>query len=170
MLMGLLMTACSIGKTTVGLTGRGMFPTVSGKTLQGVHKELPTDLEKEQTILIVAYQRWHQSWVETWFPAIEKEVSKNDKLAYYEVPTISELTPFGRWWIYHGMRSGIESENMRSKVLTLHLDKEVFNKELNVTDEENIYIFLVAKDGRILYRDSGKYSLTKWLELVKNIE
>ena len=139
--------------------------------LQGNEQTFPNCLEKDQTICVVAYQRWQQEWVDEWYVEIEKVVNGNPKtLSYYEIPTISKLSAPVRWWIHRGMRGGITSEKMRSQVITLHIDKEPFNKHLEINDEEIVYIFILESDGKIIYRDKGRFSNEKWLKLANYLE
>ena len=69
-----------------------------------------------------------------------------------------------------GMRGGITSERMRSQVITLHIDKEPFNKHLDITDEKIVYVYVLDPEGKILYKDQGRFSQEKWLELEKFLE
>ena len=68
------------------------------------------------------------------------------------------------------MRGGIKSDKMRSQVITLHIDKEPFNKHLDVSDEEIVYVFVLDSEGKILYRDKGRFDVHKGEKLQKFIE
>lgn len=165
------LSSCTVGTSEVKTTSKDYFPKVGGLDLQGNDQTFPECLEKDQTICVVAYQRWQQEWVDEWYAEIEKVVSKNsESFAYYEIPTISKLSAPVRWWIYRGMRGGITSEKMRSQVITLHIDKKPFNKHLEIIDEEIVYVFVLDKEGKILYRDQGRFSDEKWLKLANYLE
>lgn len=167
----LLSSSCTVGTSEVQVTEKNYFPKVGGLDLQGNEQTFPQSLKKDQTICIVAFERWQQAWVDEWYAKIEKAVDKSpEHLAYYEIPTISKLSAPVRWWIYRGMRGGITSERMRSQVITLHIDKEPFNKHLYITDEKIVYVYVLDPEGKILYKDQGRFSQEKWLELEKFLE
>jgi hypothetical protein len=65
------------------------------------------------------------------------------------------------------MRGGISDSGMRSRVVTLHIDKGPFNQALEVEDESQVYLFLVERDGRILEKVEGRFSEDKWQHLMK---
>lgn len=146
-------------------TGEGYFPRVSGLDLTGEKHVLPDDFKTEKMVLIVAYLHEQQPDVDLWFPHIESLMKEHKSLEYFEVPTIAKLMAPIRSVIYNGMRGGIKTEFMRQHVVTLHLEKEDFNKHLGITDENQIYVYLLEKDGRILQRWDGMYSEEKFKQL-----
>jgi hypothetical protein len=61
--------------------------------------------------------------------------------------------------IDRGMRRGIPSKDKRARVITLYVDKDAFKTALNLpTSEDTIYILLVDRRGRVLWRGEGSYS------------
>ena len=140
-----------------------VFPQVSGLNLMGETINLPESLVADKTVLIVAFERWQQSLVDPWYAAIS--TLESPTIAYYEVPIISKLNPLVRWWIYEGMRKGIVDEQMRRKVLTLHLDKDEFKKYLKIEDESSIYILICDRDGQIINRWQGAYNEVIWQDV-----
>ena len=169
LLLLIVLSPSCVGTSEVTARGANQFPQVGGMNLHGDEQQFPDCLQAEQTILIVAFQRWQQEWVDEWYAQIDPLLKSNIKLAYYEVPTISKLSSPIRWWIYKGMRGGIEDPQMRSSVITLHIDKEPFKKHLNIIDEEIVYVFLVDKDGNIKARSKGRYDQDKWLSIAQEI-
>ena len=153
---------CSYSHSEEGYVFRH-FPDVEGRNLAGDVVELPAQLAKPHTIIIVAYKRWHQSLVDTWLPRLEVIEDARDDLAVLELPTIAKMNFVSKWWIYHGMRSGITSERARARTVTLHLDKNEFNRHLGIGDEDNIHVFLVDQNGRIRWRTRGVWSEYKQL-------
>ncbi|GCE30831.1 hypothetical protein KDA_63150 [Dictyobacter alpinus] len=142
-----------------------MFPAVSGSNLAGRKFTIPADLEKERNLLIVAFKERQQDDVDTWMPPVKHLAQKYSDLAYYELPTITNLNPLFRWWIDNGMRSGIPDRAARATTITLYLDKQAFKQALNLPDEERIYLFVVTAAGEILWRGEGPWSQDKAAEL-----
>lgn len=160
-----LLSSC-IGTTTVDTkAGKGYFPKVSGLDLTGEKRVLPDDFKTSKMLLVVAYLQKQQPDVDAWFPHIKSMMEEHGDLEYFELPTIAELAAPIRSVIYNGMRGGIKDEWMRKHVVTLHLEKELFNKHLDVSDENQIYVYLVEQDGKIVKRWDGLYSEEKLAEI-----
>ena len=63
------------------------FPTVTGSNLSGKHYSLPRDFEGKYNVAITAYQRFHQSSVDSWGPLLLRLAKQYPELHYYELPT-----------------------------------------------------------------------------------
>ena len=157
-------SGCGISTSEVTSNGVNHFPTVTGTNLHGQEVTFPKDLTKDKTLLLVAFQRWQQELCDAWYARISKYTAENSNVAYYEVPTISKMTSFSRWFIYKGMRGGITDSEMRRKVVTLHIDKEPFKKELNITSEDTVHLYIVDKKGKLLKHFIGSFDDAKWQE------
>lgn len=155
----------STSEVTAG--GQGVFPTVSGSNLNGEDKILPACLEKENTIVTVAFLRKQQELCDGWYEHISKYMAENKNTAYFEIPTISKLNPFTRWFIYQGMKGGIKDTVMRGQVITLHIDKEPFKKSLGIESEDTIYNYVLGPKGEILGSVSGEWTEEKWNKLTR---
>lgn len=163
--------SCGIGTGISQHRGPGMFPQVGGVNLLGEQKEFPDCLEAPKTVVIVAFQRWQQQWVDEWFAEIEPMVRQEDgEVEYYEVPTIAKMTGPMRWWIYKGMQGGIPADFMRQRVVTLHIDKQPFKESLGIQDEALVYVYLMDEQGHILHREQGRFTLEKWLRLQEALQ
>lgn len=137
------------------------FPEVVGEDLLGNEIAVPSELKKEFDILLVAFQRWQQSLVNSWVPFLKDLVEKYSNTEFYELPTIREMNPVYRFFINHGMKAGIPSEETRGRTITLYLDKDSFTDSLGITDESKIYIYLVKRDGQILWHNNGPFTEEK---------
>jgi hypothetical protein len=146
--------------TPLSAHAAGMFPQVTAANLEQRNYRLPKDFEGELNILVIAYKREQQELVDSWFPAFRR-IEQNDRsVRYYELPVISRLTGFFMgWMIDRGMRRGIPSKDKRARVITLYVDKDAFKTALNLpTSEDTIYLLLVDRRGRVLWRGEGSYS------------
>lgn len=131
------------------------FPTVSGKNLERNSFQVPSDLDGALNVLLIAFQRWHQSLVDTWVPFLQQIEEKHADVRYYELPTIQQLNPFSRIFINEGMRAGISDPTARERTITLYLDKKAFREALDLPHEDDIFVLLVDRKGRVLWRASG---------------
>jgi hypothetical protein len=137
------------------------FPQASGSNLEGRAFQLPGDLEGELNLLLVAFQQWHQQWVDTWLPLARLYAAHLPGLRTYELPVIQRLNLLARTWIDWSMRNGIQDAAVRSATITLYLDKESFRAALGIPNEVTIHILLVTRAGEVLWRSEGPYVAEK---------
>jgi hypothetical protein len=146
------------------------FPEVAGENLEKKKINLPFDLEGEINMVIVPFQRWHQSLVDEWSVFLNKIEQSNHNFRYYEVPTLNSAYKVMRFMIDGGMRAGIPDRRVRERTITLYTNKPLFEQELNIKSEQTIYLFLIRKNGEILWRSEGEYEPQKGNELLKTLE
>lgn len=142
--------------STIGYNGEGRFPSLTGIDLHGQEREIPKGFKGEFNIVAVAFQRQQQKDVDTWIPKIEAIIERSDALKFYEIPVIYEVNMANRMFINNGMRAGIEEDNARSRTITVYTSREDFIKLMSM-EEDHIYIFLLNKNGEILWRHKGPY-------------
>jgi hypothetical protein len=131
------------------------FPVVKGDNLNGQTIQIPGELRGEINVLLVPFQMWQQDLVNSWVPFLEHLTKNNPKFDYYELPTIRKMNFFARRIIDGGMRGGIPSRNTRGRTVTLYIDKTPFKETLGIPTEKTLYLYLVDKEGTILWEESG---------------
>jgi hypothetical protein len=146
-----------------------IFPTIEASNLEGEKVLLPQDLEGTLNVVIIAFQRQQQLLVDTWIPFLEELTHKTPGLAFYELPTIRSGIPFLRFIVDSGMRAGIPDKQARERTITIYTKKKQFRQKLDIPNEDNIFIFLMKKDGHILWRSEGEFTIQKGIELEKAI-
>jgi hypothetical protein len=134
------------------------LPAVSGSNLERKRLNLPEDLEGERNLVFVAFQQWQQRQVDSWLPFARQVEATYPSVRYYELPTIQRLNALARTFINEGMRVGIPDPLARERTITLYVDKVAFREALNLPGEENIYILLLDRQGRVLWRAAGAYT------------
>ena len=105
--------------------------------------------------MVIAFQRWHQSLVNSWFPLAEHLEETNPTCVCYEFTAIRRLNPLFRSFIDHGMRAGIPEQTARHETITLHTNKVPFKEVLEICGEETIYRRLVDPSGTVHWAQSG---------------
>lgn len=146
-----------------------LFPKISAKNLEGDSFELPYELDGTVNILIIAFRREQQLLVDEWISYLNDYTQKNPQIAYYEIPTIHfSYLPF-RWMIDGGMRAGIADKKARQRTITLYINKKEFKKHLDIVDENTIYLVLIDKDGRIIWKTDGNITEDKTRSLEETI-
>lgn len=151
-----------VGKSRLDLSrDEDHFPTVSGFNLMREEFIFPEDFQGVYNLVIIPFQQRQQEDVNTWIPAAQELERKYPDLVYYELPTIYELPALSRTFINEGMRAGIPDQLSRERTVTFYLDKSVFKDALGITTEQNIQIFLVDREGNILWREEGLFTADK---------
>ena len=141
-------------------TGKS-FPSMQGKALTGKKFEAPADFDAQHNLVIIAFLREQQELVDTWMPRMAALEDSLESFSFYEFPVLPQMNAFTRWFIYQGMRSGVVSEAARERTVTFHLDKEAFKQHLGIETENAIHLFLVGRDGDILWKTTGEWDQMK---------
>ena len=137
------------------------FPAVNGSNLQRKRLNLPEDFQGELNVVMIAFQQWQQAQVDTWIPFARQLEEAHSRLRYYELPTIQRLNVLARTFINEGMRAGILDPVARDRTITLYLDKNAFREALQLPGEDDIYVLLLDRHGRILWREEGPFTEEK---------
>ena len=146
------------------------FPMVSGYNLNRQEFEFPRDFGESLNLVIVPFQQYQQTIVNTWIPFVQEVEATFPGFIYYELPTIHEMPALSRTFINEGMRAGIPDETARERTVTLYLDKESFRSALDIDDENDVHLFLVDQNGNILWRTTGEYTSEKANQLIEAVE
>jgi hypothetical protein len=137
------------------------FPTVSGSNLQRNKLTLPQDFQGELNLVLIAFQQWQQTQVDTWIPFARQLEKHHPAVRYYELPTIQRLNTLARTFINEGMRAGIPDRLARERTITLYLDKEAFREALQLPGEDDIHVLLLDRQGWVLWRAEGAFTPDK---------
>ena len=146
------------------------FPEVTGNNLNGESIRIPSQLKGEVNVLLVPFQMWQQGLVDSWVPFLVSLMEKNPQIDFYELPTIRKMNLFIRRVIDGGMRGGIPSRDTRSRTITLYIDKKPFKDALEIPTEDTLYLYLVNKEGTILWEDAGELSDEKATSLEESLQ
>ena len=134
------------------------FPTVTGDNLNGKAVQIPSQLKGEFNVLLVPFQMWQQDLVNSWVPFLEHLMQENPDFDFYELPTIRKMNFLARRIIDGGMRGGIPSRDTRARTVTLYIDKTPFKASLGISAENTLYLYLVNRQGTILWDETGEMS------------
>lgn len=145
------------------------FPSVTGSNLSGQTFALPQDFAGTYNVVLIAYQRFQQSAVDTWGPLLEQLAQRYPELRYYELPTMSKFGWLQRTFIDGGMRAGIPDKAVRARTITLYLDVTTFNEALNISTISDIVVLVVDKTGDVLWRSDGPASSDKANALTRTL-
>jgi len=146
------------------------FPAAEGVNLQRQRVLLPSGLPGDLNILIIAFQRWQQAMIESWVPFVEELEQTHSGVRYYELPTLESRDSLSRTLINEGMRAGIPDARSRQRTITLYVDRAAFRSALDLPDESTIYVLLVNRRGRVVWRGEGALTGDKSQALLRAIQ
>ena len=134
---------------------------LSGRGLDGRAYELPGDLAKPYSLLVLAFRREQQRLVDQWLPwLLELERDRAD-VAVYELPVLSSTYGPARWFIDGGMTRGIPDPAARARTITVYTDVQKVVKNLGLGGTDTIAILVVERSGVILARELGGFEREK---------
>ncbi len=130
------------------------FPTLRGIDLTGEEQIIPSKLDGDKKLLLIAFQREQQQQIDTWLNVVKDIEAANNNFRYYEVPVIYEGSAPFRFWVNNGMRSGIQDQTARERTITVYTDRDKFFDIMEM-NEDSIYAVLVDQNDQIVWRSSG---------------
>jgi hypothetical protein len=135
-----------------------VFPTVKGKSLDGVEKTLPEEFKGKKTILILGYEQNTQFDVDRW--GIGFFTADLPLPPVYEVPTIPGLIPsLLKGAIDNGMRSGIPQESWKDVITVYGGDGSTLTKWTGTEGARNCRVILIDESGKVLWMHDKGYGL-----------
>ena len=111
------------------------IPKIIGSNLARQKMVFPDDFAGEFNLVFIAFLRRHQDDIDEWVPFVEELAQEFPGLHYYEFPTLPR-----KGFVYR----------------TLYLDKSAFRKALEITNEQNIWVYLFDRSGDVLWRTEGR--------------
>tara|TARA_B100000767_G_scaffold47978_2_gene42806 strand:+ start:3223 stop:3669 length:447 start_codon:yes stop_codon:yes gene_type:complete len=129
-----------------------VFPTIIGKNLNKETISIPNDFTQRNIIVIMAFQRWHQSTVDEMIRLLEL----NNLQHYYdiiEVPVVQKMSWFRQRRLDAIMRAGITDFEVRQRTVTVYTDKPALLKSLSITSDQKICWYVVeSTTSKVLFK------------------
>ncbi len=146
------------------------FRAVRGRTLLGLDLTLPGDLPADRTLVVVAFQRWHQARVDGWIaravaagvPPATRGQAGPIPVAVVELPVLSTRWRPVRRFIDGGMTAGIGDPDVLARTITIYTDVAAFQRSLGIPDGDDVHALVVTREGAILARASGEADAASW--------
>lgn len=133
------------------------FPSLAARDLEGTSRRVPEDLEGDPRVLLVAFDRFHQSVVDAWVEALERDGAlRAPGMRIYEIPTIGTRWRWARTFIDGGMTAAISDVGVRRRTLTVYTRIERVLDPLGLPDAGEVCVVVLAADGSILARAVGR--------------
>jgi hypothetical protein len=136
------------------------FPTISAKTLAQRCVRFPEETKGKVGLVFVAFEQQAQQDIDTWVSPLIGDLLKNDDVSYYEIPMISGVyKPVSRL-IDGGMRGGVPKD-LHDRTATFYGKRADFFSSMAITDQSRAHLFVLSRDGRIMFRTSGPATVEK---------
>jgi hypothetical protein len=145
------------------------FPTISATTLSGDQIIFPDELDKDANIVILAFEEWAQKDVDTWAGFILKHYNIDEEINYYELPMMSKFYSWLSGWIDGGMKNGIDVD-LHDNVATFYGERKSYFETLGVEDLNTCYIYLIDKNGKIIFAAEGALNEKNCNEMQQKIQ
>jgi Polyketide cyclase / dehydrase and lipid transport len=157
-----------VGDRALAGLGRTLAPSqpqtlspLSGRALDGKEYELPGDLAKQRTLLVVAFRREQQRVIDQWLPWLIELEQRRPDVAVYELPVLSSVYGPARWFIDGGMTRGIPDASARARTITVYTDVAKVVENLGLAGTDAIAVLIVERSARILASEVGGFEEQK---------
>jgi len=130
------------------------FPWLRARSLNGRPYRLPEDLEGDLNLLLIGFEWWQQSLIDSWVAALERLVARRPGLRFYELVVVPHQRLPARLIIDGGMVAGIPSREVRARTLTAYTDLQAFLTTLGLGGTSDIVVLLTDRTGRIRWRST----------------
>ena len=134
------------------------FPTIEARSLEGITVQLPHGFIGERNVVIIAFQRQHQTLVDSWVPWLEEQAIADPALRFYELPVIGRIWAPARRFIDGGMAASIRVPEILRRTLTIYGDINRITQPLHITDRSTITVLVVDSAGTVHWKTTGGYS------------
>mgnify|MGYP001309573445 CR=1 FL=1 len=150
------------------------FPTMSGETADGEQIDLPPKGPRKYMLVGMAFGQKAQPMLEEWYePAYLRFVAKHGLFAgatdvqVHFVPLFVGVNKAAYEPSLRKFRKSASPEVV-DLVVFIKADAEALRDDLNMTDKDIPYIFIVDQRGRIVHRTQGAFSEEK-LEALEEV-
>lgn len=156
------------------------FPEMQGEKLDDSVISLPNDLAGKYSLLVLAYSQKAESDLKTWeSPLFNKFIAKpkaNDPFAFstYDinlmfVPMFTGVNQAAEGQAKKKMKAEINA-TMQPYFMVFKGNAKDLKETLGMTEKDAPYIYLLDKNGNIVYHTSGAYSQAKLGAIEDKIE
>lgn len=147
------------------------FPMLIGQKIDGQAVDLPESVAGKYTLMGMAWSKKAEPAFESWInPVYNKFIAKTGMMDdmydvnIYFIPMFTGVKKGAMDDVMAKMKAK-SSEEIFPYVLFYKGDLEPYEKSLKLDNKEFPYIFLVDPQGKIVWKEKGRYSEDKMLEI-----
>jgi hypothetical protein len=135
------------------------FPTVTGSNLNGEERTFPADFAGDFNLVILPFDDAQQQKALTWLPLARSLRQADPGFAYYNLPTLSDVSPALRLVIRGGMTLLITEDDLREATVFLFLKEfDLFLDTLGIEGTAALAVLLLDNAGQVLWRSTGEFT------------
>jgi hypothetical protein len=131
---------------------------------------LPRDFAGQLNLVVIAFQRWHQSRVDTWIPFISQIERINNAVRYYQLSTYQQTEPLAPLFGEEGMRAGIPVPVARERMIVFQADRLAFQRALGLPHKDDMYVMLIDRQANVLWHAEGAFEPGKVASLAEALQ
>ncbi|KAB1196461.1 MULTISPECIES: hypothetical protein [Haloferax] len=130
------------------------FPRLPSRDTNGRKVVLPDDLEGEQTLLLISFDRRQQSLVGSWRGFAKELTETYDHFGYYELLVLGGRSGMMPPLAGGGLTPSAARSRPHDNALVARVDKTALQRRLGLLGEGNIYALLI-EDGQVVRQAAG---------------
>lgn len=149
--------------------GGRTLPTIGGTTLRGREVLLPSDTLGLVTFLVVGFSYDQRPEATRWIQAIKDRFAYSSDVEYYLIAMVpgiyGPLSPL----VDVGLRWAFASE-LHDHILAVHGSTGSFRRVLAASPVSNVWLYLLDRDGRVVFQYGGSFDEDVFSEMVSEAE
>ena len=122
--------------------------SLEARSLEGRAYRLPEDLEGEHNVVIVGFEWWQQTLIDSWVPPLRGLAGRRPGVQFYELVAVPRSRLPARGVIDGGMVAGIPDPEIRARTLTAYTDLGQLLVAAGLKGTADVAVLLTNRAGR----------------------
>jgi hypothetical protein len=170
----LIISACFGALVFSGTAVGTVFPDIKGETLDNKTVSIPVDTKGKSTLVCMSYSADAEKDLRTWYePTYDKFIAQTEMFSYdinlYFIPMFTGVNAVAAGPAKKQMQKDVQAD-LQPHVMFYSGEIQTYKEKLKMDDPKLPYIFVLDKDGKIIYETTGAYSEEKMDEIDEHLE
>lgn len=153
-----------------------IFPELKAETLTDSVISFPNDTKGKSTLICMAYSADAEKDLKTWYePTYDKFIAKTELMSdmfdvnVYFIPMFTGVKAAGAAKAKKDMKESVQVD-LQPHVVVYKGELDAYKETLKMDDKSKPYIYVLDKEGKIVFVTSGAYTEDKMDEIDEYIE
>lgn len=153
-----------------------IFPELKAETLTDSVISFPNDTKGKSTLICMAYSADAEKDLKTWYePTYDKFIAKTELMSdmfdvnVYFIPMFTGVKAAGAAKAKEDMKESVQVD-LQPHVVVYKGELDAYKETLKMDDKSKPYIYVLDKEGKIVFVTSGAYTEDKMDEIDEYIE
>lgn len=153
-----------------------IFPELKAETLTDSVISFPYDTKGKSTLICMAYSADAEKDLKTWYePTYDKFIAKTELMSdmfdvnVYFIPMFTGVKAAGAAKAKKDMKESVQVD-LQPHVVVYKGELDAYKETLKMDDKSKPYIYVLDKEGKIVFVTSGAYTEDKMDEIDEYIE